>query len=65
MQVKNEELRTTREVAREINATLDSLNSGDVEKIVITQQGKMRGVIITPESFDAMCQAAADGVDVN
>jgi hypothetical protein len=53
MQVKNEELRSTREVAREINSILDSIDKGDVEKIVITdRQGKMRGVIIHPESYD-------------
>jgi hypothetical protein len=53
MQVKNEELRTAREVAREINSILDLLNQKDLEKVVITgRDGKMRGVIITPETWD-------------
>jgi hypothetical protein len=52
MEVRNEELRTTRELAREISACLDALSSGDVEKIVITKNGKLAGVLITPEKFD-------------
>lgn len=53
MEVKNEELRSTREVAREINAILEALSQGDVEKIVVTdRQGKFKAVIITPETYD-------------
>lgn len=52
MQVKNEELRTTREVAREIGAILEALSAGDQEKIVVTQNGKIRAVIISPESYE-------------
>jgi hypothetical protein len=54
MEVRNEELRSTREVAREISACLDALNAGDVEKIVITKNGKFAGVLITPERFDEL-----------
>ena len=54
MEVRNEELRSTREVAREISACLDALKAGDVEKIVITKNSKMVGVLITPERYDQM-----------
>lgn len=62
MQVKNEELRTTRELARETNAILAALSAGDVGKIVITQNGKFVGVIITPAQYDDL---QSNHVDVN
>lgn len=62
MHVRNEELRTTRELAREVSAVLEGLNNGDVEKIVVTQNGKFRGVIITPNRYDEL---ASNHIDVN
>lgn len=62
MQVRNEELRTTREVAREVNAILDALSAGDVEKVVVTQGGKFKAVIITPELYDDL---QSNHIDVN
>jgi len=53
MHVRNEELRTTRELAREVNPILDSLSSGELAKVVVTDRsGKMRAVMITPEEYD-------------
>lgn len=65
MEVHNNELRTTRELAREVNSILDALSARDVDKVVVTQGGKFKAVIITPDHYDNLCQAAADGVDVN
>lgn len=62
MQVRNEELRTTRELAREVVSILDALSAGDMQKVVVTQQGKMRAVIITPEQYDDL---QSNHVDVN
>jgi hypothetical protein len=62
MEVHNNELRTTREVAREVNSILDALSSGDVAKVVVTQNGKFRAVIITPEEYDDL---RSNHVDVN
>jgi hypothetical protein len=62
MQVKNEELRTTRELARETSAVLDALSKGDVQKIVVTQGGKIKAVIITPDHYDDL---ASNHIDVN
>jgi len=53
MHVRNEELRTTRELAREVNPILDSLSSGELAKVVVTDRsGKMRAVMVTPEEYD-------------
>lgn len=52
MDIRNNELRTTREAMRELNAILDQLRKGDIEKMVLTQKGKIRGVLISPESFE-------------
>lgn len=61
MQVRNEELRTTREVAREINSILDAISNEDVEKIIVTDRaGKMRAVIITVESYETFTDSILD-----
>jgi hypothetical protein len=54
METRNEELRTLREFVREPSACLDLLEKGSVEKIVITQRGKIRAVILRPEQFDEL-----------
>lgn len=56
MIVSNEELRTTREVARELLSILDLVESG--QKIVVTHNGKMRAVIISVEQYEALTEAA-------
>jgi hypothetical protein len=52
METRNEELRTLREFVREPTACLDLLEQGDIEKLIITQRGKIRAVILTPSTFD-------------
>ena len=52
--VSNDELRTTREVARELNATLDLLDSGSVEKIVLTSKGRIVGVLLAPYRYSEL-----------
>jgi prevent-host-death family protein len=54
MEVRNEELRTTRELAREVSACLDALNKGDLKKIVVTKNGKLSGVLISVEEYDRL-----------
>ena len=49
--VSNEEMRTTREAAREMNALLDQLSRGDLKKIVLTKQGKIVGVLMSPSQY--------------
>lgn len=52
LETNNHELRTTREVARELNSIIDLISDKAVEKIVVTRSGKMVAVIITPERYD-------------
>jgi hypothetical protein len=51
LNVKNSELRTTREAMRELTALLDQLEKGDIEKIVLTSRGQMRGVLVSVETY--------------
>lgn len=63
MQVHDSELRTTREVAREINPILEALSRGDVAKIVILNRtGKVAAVMLKPEVYDDL---SSNHVDVN
>lgn len=52
--VKNEELRTTREAMRELNALLEQLNVGDIEKIVLTSKGQMRGILLSVSRYSEL-----------
>jgi hypothetical protein len=52
--VNNDELRTTREVARELSAILEQLKNGSVEKIVLTRQGKIVGVLLAPFRYEEL-----------
>lgn len=54
MEVGNKELRSTREVARELGAIVEQLESGQLEKVVITRNGRFVGVIITPERYEEL-----------
>jgi prevent-host-death family protein len=58
MQVKPEEFRTTRELAREVVACLEAVRSGDVEKIVVTQNGKPAGVLLGVEAYERLVHDA-------
>jgi len=55
--VSNEELRTTREVARELLSILDLVEL-DGQKIVVTHNGKMRAVIVSVEQYETLTEAA-------
>lgn len=54
MHVKPEEFRTTRELAREVASCLEALRKGDVEKIVVTQNGKPAAILIDVATFENM-----------
>ena len=58
MRVSDHEIRTTREVVRELLSILDLLEGRDVEKIVVMQGSKMRAVIISPAHYEALTEAA-------
>lgn len=54
LNVKNEELRTLREAMRELTALLDQLEKGDIEKVVLTSRGRMRGVLVSVDKFSEL-----------
>lgn len=56
--VNNDELRTTREAMRELNAILRQLSQGDLEKVVLTSKGQMKGVLLSVDEY-ARLQAHA------
>jgi hypothetical protein len=55
--VNQEEMRTVREVMREIGAMLQQLERGDLSKIVIMSPGaQMRGVLVSVEKYAALAE---------
>jgi hypothetical protein len=59
LRVANAELATVREAMRELNKMLAALESGEVEKIVLTQRNQMRAVLVTLERYTQLEQNAA------
>lgn len=51
LEVSNNELRTVRDAMRELNRLVESLESGDAEKFVLTKQGQMRAVVVSVDYF--------------
>ena len=54
IRTSNEEIRTTRELVRELNSTLELLENGSLQKVVVTKNGKLAGVIVTPETYSRL-----------
>lgn len=51
IRVTNDELATVREAMRELNRLVDALESGELEKVVLTQRNRMRAVVVSLERF--------------
>jgi hypothetical protein len=47
VRIANPELATVREATRDMSRLLDALDTGEVEKVVLTQRNQMRAVLIT------------------
>jgi hypothetical protein len=58
LRVSNNELATVREAMRELGHLLDRLERREIDKIVLTQRNQMRAVLITPERYNELEQAA-------
>lgn len=52
MEVQNHELRTTREAMRELNALLEQLEQGSLEKVVLTRNGQFVGVLTSVAKWE-------------
>jgi hypothetical protein len=57
LRVRNDELRTLREVMRDFGTMLSELEGGEVEKLVITQRNQMRAVVVSVERWSELEQA--------
>jgi hypothetical protein len=51
VEVSNDELRTVRDAMRELNRMVDALERGELEKVVLCQNHRMRAVVISVETF--------------
>ncbi len=60
--VTNDELRSTRETVQGLGRLLDALEAGKVDKFVITQQNRMRGVLISLDEYARLIDAAEQHV---
>ena len=58
VRVSNQELATVREAMRELNRLLAQLETGELEKVVLTQKNQMRAVLISVERYSELEQRA-------
>lgn len=49
--VDNQELSTVRDARRSLSSMVDDLEMGEREKVVLTQRGQMRAVIVSLERY--------------
>jgi PHD/YefM family antitoxin component YafN of YafNO toxin-antitoxin module len=54
VRVANDELATVREAMRELNRLVEALESGELEKVVLTQRNRMRAVVLSVERFSEL-----------
>lgn len=54
VEVSNDELRTIRDATRELGKLVESLESGDAEKFVLTKHGQMRAVVVSLDFYTEM-----------
>src|ERR1700735_662394 len=52
--VSNDELRSVRDAMRELKRMVDSLESGDLEKVVLCQNNRMRAVVVSLDTFSRL-----------
>jgi PHD/YefM family antitoxin component YafN of YafNO toxin-antitoxin module len=56
--VTNAELHTIRDAMRQLNQMVDLLDRGELEKLVLTQRGRLRAVVLPVETYAALREAA-------
>jgi prevent-host-death family protein len=49
--IDNSEIRTVREAMREMSAILEQLERGEISKIVLTNRGRMRAVLVSVDEY--------------
>lgn len=58
--VTNDELHTIRDAMRQLNQMVEQLDRGELEKVVLTQRGRMRAVVLPLEAYAALREAVED-----
>lgn len=54
LRISNAELAIVREAMRQLPRLLEALESGELDKVVLTQKNQMRAVLITPERYNQL-----------
>lgn len=59
LRVCNDELATVREAMPELHRLLEALETGQLEKVVLTQKNQMRAVLVSVERYAELEQRQA------
>lgn len=54
VRVRNDELHTMRAATRELTQLVDALERRELEKLVLTQRGRMRAIVVSVERYSAL-----------
>jgi prevent-host-death family protein len=54
IKTSNDEMVTARDLSRNASQLIDKIQSGELEKAVITRHGTMVGVLVTVEHYEEM-----------
>lgn len=57
VEVSNDELHTVRDAMRELHRMVDALDSGELEKVVLTHRNRMRAVVLSIEEYATLSRA--------
>jgi hypothetical protein len=57
--VTNDELHTIRDAMRQLNQMIEQLDRGELEKIVLTQRGRLRAVVLPLEAYVSLREASS------
>lgn len=58
--VSNDELHTIRDAMRGLNRMVDDMEAGRLEKVVLTQHGRMRAVVLPVDVYAEYLRRLAD-----
>jgi len=63
LRVRNDELKSVRQAARELGRLIETLDAGEQEKLVLTQRNQMRAVLLSVDRYAEIerCLASLNG----
>lgn len=59
MKVDNRELVSARDLSRNYSQLIDAIEKGEVEKVVVTKNGKMEAVLIPVAHYEKLIDGAS------